>query len=98
MEAPQLTLLVERVQPAVSVSVVCIALQVPLAQIGSVRTRVRLPLVEQVIAYVHAVYALYVVVPQLTPSVIRMQACISPVSTVLHVPVPEQRRSDRVRV
>lgn len=48
--APQLTLFVERMQPAVSVSVVCTAMQVPLPQRGSVRTRVRVPEVLQVAA------------------------------------------------
>jgi hypothetical protein len=50
VEAPQLTLSVVRTQPAVSVSVFCTALQVPAAQSGSVRMRVRLPLVLQVAA------------------------------------------------
>lgn len=45
MLAPQLVLSVVRLQPAVSVSVVCTAEHVPLAQTGSVRVRVREPVV-----------------------------------------------------
>jgi hypothetical protein len=46
----------------------------------------------------HAVYALYVVVPHERPSVICVHACDSPVSAALQVPVPVQVRSVRVRV
>jgi hypothetical protein len=42
---PQLTFSVARLQPTVSVSVFCTAEQVPLAHTGSVRVRVRVPVV-----------------------------------------------------
>jgi hypothetical protein len=45
VDAPQLRFSVVRAQPAVSVSVFCTALQAPLAQSGSVRVRVREPVV-----------------------------------------------------
>ena len=89
---------VVRLQPTVSVSGFCTALHVPLAHKGSVRVRVRLPVVEQLAAKVHAVYALYVVVPHEMPSVTRTQACASPAVTGAQVPVPEHCGSERVRV
>lgn len=45
-----------RLQPAVSVSVFCTAAQVPVWQSGSVRVRVREPVVTQVVPYAHAEY------------------------------------------
>lgn len=48
MLEPQLVLSVVRAQPAVSVSVVCTAEQVPPAQTGSVRVRVREPVVAHI--------------------------------------------------
>lgn len=98
LEAPQLTLVVDRAHPAVSVSVTCTALQLLLAQSGSVRTRVRLPEVEQVAAYEQALYALKVVVPHAMPSVIRMQAWFSAVSTFPHAPAPVHSLSERERL
>jgi hypothetical protein len=52
---PQLAFSVTRVQPAVSVSVFCTAAQVPFWHSGSVRVRVREPLVAQVLPYAQVV-------------------------------------------
>lgn len=68
---------VERAQPAVSVSVAVVLPQLPDWHTGSVRVRVREPVSEQVAAYEHIPYMPNVDVPQLTLSVARLQPTVS---------------------
>jgi hypothetical protein len=89
---------VSRAQPAVSVSVVVFMVHVPLAHTASVRVRVRVPEVAQASAYVQELHGPKVVVPQLAPSVKRVQLCVSVVLDGPQVPVALHVWSVRVRV
>lgn len=66
-----------RAHPALSVSTVVTMLQVPLPQTGSILLRLRLPAFEHPLPYEQAEYAVYVIVPQLLPWVVRGQPVVS---------------------